>query len=206
MNAGYLLTDSGGFAGTPSVIGTDSVTEEFTASGGADPVDFDFVSNATAYQISLLFADSSLDTGNAAQGTVFGYYAGNQFTPLYTPVDSNSPSVSMPFDPAASGTSYGFYATVCYGASLCETYTTGEGNFGNDGGAAGWNHFALFQLASGSYVLGFEDTNNFGGEGFGDFNDIVVELKVASTPEPGTTAMMGLGLMAFAYFWRKGTR
>jgi hypothetical protein len=197
MNIGSLLTDSGGFAGTPSVLGGDSVTQQFTADGGADPTAFSFLNNATAYNIALLFAESSLDTGNAAHGTVFGTYTGTTFTPLYTPVDSSSPSSATPFDPTTAGNSYGFYATVCYEVGLCETYTSGNGNFGNVTDAAGWNHFALFELASGSYVIGFEDTNKFGLEGQGDFNDIVVELQTPdpiATPEPSTIAITGAGL------------
>jgi hypothetical protein len=184
MNIGDLLNDAGGFSGTPSVLGTDTAVSDLTAANGADPAAFDFLSTATAYNMSLLFADSSLDTGNAAQGTVFGYYIGNTFTALYTPLETNSPTGVTPFDPVASGNTNGFYATVCYGGGACETYTTGEGNFGNTSGAAAWNHFAVFELASGSYVIGFEDSKMFGGEGLGDFNDVVVELQVATSPEP----------------------
>jgi hypothetical protein len=196
MNIGSLLTNSGGFAGTPSALGGDTVTQELTAAGGDDPTAFSFLNTATAYKIAVLFAESSLDTGNAAHGTVFGTYTGSTFTPLYAPLDSSTPSAAAPFDPTTAGNSYGFYATVCYEVGLCETYTSGNGNFGNVSDAAGWNHFALFQLASGSYVIGFEDTNKFGSEGLGDFNDIVVELKTPdlSTPEPGTIAVTGAGL------------
>jgi hypothetical protein len=212
MNAGYLLTDTGGFTGTPSVLGTDTVAEDLTADGG-DPAAFNFMSTATAYNISLLFADSSLDTGNPAQGTVFGYYVGSTFTPLYTPTETTSPTDTIPFDAGISGTSYGFYATVCYGAGQCETYTTGNGNSGNASGAAGWNHFALFELESGSYVIALEDGKAFGGEGLGDFNDIVVELEdPRPAPEPGSSATIGVGLAALAliarrnYLVRSGTR
>jgi len=204
MSIGYLLTDSGGFAGTASVIGTDTVADDFIAAGGADPATFNFMSSATAYTISLLFSESNLDTGNAAQGTVFGYYVGSTLTPIYTPTQTNSPVNPLPFDPTTSGNTYGFYATVCYSAGVCETYTTGNGNSGNSTGAAAWNHFALFQLASGNYVLGFEDENAFGGEASGDYNDVVVELKVVNdpltAPEPGSIALMGLGLLGLSYY------
>lgn len=84
---------------------------------------------------------------------------------------------------------------MCYGVGACETYTTSDGNSGNVSGAAGWNHFALFELASGSYVIAFEDTNAFGGEGLGDFNDVIVELRVGDpVPEPATIAIMSVGL------------
>jgi hypothetical protein len=209
VNVGDLLTDSIGFAGTPSVIGSDTVTEEFTAAGGTDPTAFNFVSSATAYNIGLLFAESSLDTGNAAHGTVFGYYVGDTYTPLFTPTNTNSPAGSLPFDPTTAGNNYGFYATVCYSVNLCETYTTGSGNSGAVNGAAGWNHFAAFELASGSYVVAFEDTTQFGVEGLGDFNDVVVELHApTTTPEPGSVALMSIGVvfLGLAYFRRKAAR
>jgi hypothetical protein len=202
MNIGYVLTDTGGLAGTTPVLGTDTVTQDFTA-GGGDPTAFNFVSSATAYNIALRFADSSLDTGNAAQGTVFGYYIGDTYTPLFAPTGTTSPTGDIPFDPTTSGTSYGFYATVCYGAGQCETYTTGNGNSGNAPGAAGWNHFALFELASGSYVIAFEDTDNVGGEGLGDFNDVVVELQVVTSPEPGTIFFVAVGLTCLILWGRR---
>ncbi len=196
MNIGDVLSDSGGFAGTPSVLGSDSTTEDFIAAGGADPTAFSFMSSGTAYNIGLLFARSSLDTGNAIQGTVFGYYVGNTYTPLYTVSDTNSPTGTMMFDPTTAGNSYGFYATVCYGPGSCETYTTGNGNSGAVSGAAGWNHFALFELASGNYAMGFTAADAMTGENLGDFNDVVVEIQ--ATPEPGTIGIMALGLGFFA--------
>jgi hypothetical protein len=209
MNIGYVLTDSGGLAGTPPVLGSDTVTEDLTAAGGTDPTAFNFVSTNTAYTISLLFADSALNTGNAALGTTFGYYVGTTYTPIYTPTSTSTPIDSLPFDPTTSGNAYGFYATVCYAANTCETYTTGNGNSGNAGGASGWNHFALFELASGNYVVAFEDTDFYGGEAMGDYNDVVVELKNADAPapEPASIASMGLGLLALSfYLGRKATR
>jgi hypothetical protein len=192
MNVGNVLTDTGGLAGTPAVVGTDTVAADLTAANGADPIAFNFISSETAYDISLLFADSCLDTGNSSEGTVFGYYVGDTYTPLYAPKNTWSRTGTQTFDPTTSGNSYGFYATVCYAPGQCETYTTGNGNFGNVTGAAGWNHFALFQLASGSYAMGFEDSPSVSGENLGDFNDVVVEIQV--TPEPGTLAILGLGL------------
>jgi len=205
MNIGYVLTDSGGLAGTPSVLGGDTVAEDLTAAGGADPGAFNFVSSATAYNISLLFAQSSLDLGSATVGTVFGYYVGSTFTPVYVVSDTSSPLPSAAFDPTTSGNSYGFYATVCYGIGVCETYTTGNGNSGDVSGGAGWNHFALFQLASGNWVIGFTAADAVVGENIGDFNDVVVELQVA--PEPGTIVITGLGLAGLGlYVARKRNR
>jgi hypothetical protein len=162
------------------------------------------VSGGTPFDITLLFADSSLDTGNAAQGTVFGYYVGNTFTPVYTVGDTFAPTDTELEDPATLGNSYGFYVTVCYGGGFCETYTTGNGNTGNESGAAGWNHFALFQLASGNYAMGFTAADADVGEGLGDFNDVVVELQ--AIPEPGTIGTLALGLAGLALFARCSAR
>jgi hypothetical protein len=202
MNIGYALTDSGGLAGTPSVLGGETVAEELTAAGGADPERFSFLSDDTDYNISLLFADSSLDTGSAEIGTVFGYYVGSTFTPIWDVGRTDSPTGTEPFDPTTPGNSYGFYATVCYSLNDCETYTTGEGNSGNSSGG-GYNHFALFELNDGNYVIGFTGQNGSYGEGLGDFNDVVIELQ--AVPEPGTIAIAGLGL-AGMYFLRTRRR
>jgi hypothetical protein len=197
MNIGYVLGDTGGLQGTPAVLGSDSVGDQFTNADGTDPAAFNFVSSGIAFDITLLFADSSLDTGNAAQGTVFGYYVGNTFTPVYTVGDTFAPTDTQLEDPTTLGNSYGFYVTVCYGGGFCETYTTGNGNTGNESGAAGWNHFALFQLASGNYAMGFTATDADVGEGLGDYNDVVVELQ--AIPEPGTIGIVGLGLAGLSF-------
>ena len=129
-----------------------------------------------------------------------------------------------------AGTVYGYYATVCYAwtGTTCNasiTYTSGAGNFasGNfsggtndapavDLGALGWNHFALFQLASGEFALGFTDTPyalSTNVEGEGDFNDVVLGITGnaapggSSTPEPATMAIMGLGLAGLGILGRR---
>ncbi len=203
MNIGYVLTDTGGLAGTPSVLGEETVAEDFTTADGGDPERFSFLSDETGYNISLLFADSSLDTGSAATGTVFGYYVGSAFTPLWDVSPTGSPTGTEPFDPTTLGNDYGFYATVCYSPGDCETYTTGEGNSGDSNGGRAWNHFALFELDDGNYVIGFTGQNGFYGEGLGDFNDVVIELQ--AVPEPGTIAIAASGL-AGMYFVRSRRR
>jgi hypothetical protein len=203
MNIGYLLTDSGGLAAMPPVLGADSVSQDLTAPNGGDPTAFNFIRSAASYNISMLFADSSLDTGNAAQGTTFGYYSGSTFTPLWAVNKTNTPGAGQSFDPTGFGDSYGFYATVCYAVGSCETYTTGNGNWGNNSGGAGWNHFALFRLASGNYAIGFEDANGLWGEGLGDYNDVVIELSTVSTPEPGTVWFVVVGIVGLLSIRRR---
>jgi len=186
------------------------------------PLEFSFLSSATAYHIAILFADSGQDTGLAPSATVFGYYTGAFDGSLTLAAldcavasDTTGTPTTLETDDTLepNGYVYGFYATVCYQVTgtICTesvTYTSGAGNYsanmsaGNQFlGALGYNHFALFELASGVEVLGFEDypwgpgnTNNL--EGIGDFNDVVIELSPNNigVPEPCTTAPIGLGL------------
>ncbi len=214
-NIGYLLTDTGGYTGTTSVIGSDTVSEDFTGASGVDPTAFNFVSNATAYNITLLFAEASFNTGSdpgtpadGVVGSVFGYYTGATFTPIFDVGETFGPTGTQTFNQGVSGTNYGFYDYVCYTAvgSTCtsyEMYTTGNGDTGNQAFlGADWNHFAVFQLASGAYVIGFSGQNGMYGENIGDFKDTVVELSLVA-PEPGTIGFLGLGLACLGLLGRR---
>lgn len=201
-HGGYYGVTSGG-SGDPNTGGAAQTVNGMA--GMTTALAFNLTRNAVAYNIALLFADSSFDTGTAA-GTVFGTYTGSgsalTLTPLFNPAQNTS-GVPVNYGAFNATGTYGFYATVCYSAGNCETYTTGNGNFGTGTASGGqaWNHFALFQLASGNYVLGFEDANGMFTEGIGDFNDIVVAL--VATPEPGTIGIMGLGLAALGFIGRR---
>jgi hypothetical protein len=211
MNIGYGLTGTGGFASSILTMGETTTGATDLTNGLAD-VPFSFVRNAAAYNISLLYANSGLNTGHswlqgtAAVGSVIGYYVGSTFTPIYTVGQTTSVTGTQAFNPGGSGTVYGFYDTICYAVSagVCTdfaTYTTGGQTVGNDTGGSAWNHFALFQLASGSYVLGFTGQNGVFGEYHGDYQDTVIEISLA--PEPGTVAIMGLGLAALGLLGRR---
>jgi len=214
-------TAPGAVAGLP---GTDSVVPA---------LEFNFLSSQTAMAISLLFADSSQDTGTAPMGTTFGTYIvpnGGSIQTFQLGGSIGDTTTPTPFGNLASnffnnGTVYGFYATVCYASSgsTCTnsvTYTTGVGNYSTNIpagsgylGGLGWNHFAYFELANGEWALGFSDTPWALGtpnsvSGLGDFNDAIFGITGnapfgSSTPEPGTIAIMGLGLAGLGLIGRK---
>jgi len=212
-NIGYLLTDTGGFATTSisPILPGDSVTGDYVAgtSGATDPT-FTMVRTAAAENIALIFASGGMNGVNG--GTVqIGYYVGATQTVLYNSVtNTNSALAAMAFNPSGN---YGFYAIVCYpGTTQCETYFSGQANtgptFGNQTPGVPvtgdtWNHFALFQTANGNWVIGFTEQNGYYGENYGDFQDVVLEITSAATPEPGTIAIMGLGLAGLGLLGRK---
>lgn len=215
------VTAPGAVAGLP---GTDSVVPA---------LEFNFLSSQTAMAISLLFADSSQDTGTSPMGTTFGTYivpGGGNIATFQLGGSIGDTTTPTAFGNLASnffnnGTVYGFYATVCYASSGSNctnsvTYTTGVGNYSTNIpsgsgylGGLGWNHFAFFELANGEWALGFSDTPWALGtpnsvSGLGDFNDAIFGITGnaafgSAAPEPGTIAIMGLGLAGLGLIGRR---
>jgi len=230
MNIGYALTDSGGFAGTPAVLGANTVNQALLGAGGSDPSSFAFNPTPTDYNIELISATSQLNVGTG--GTVFGWYDVTNGVVTLHPLFGGGPvgNVTTPiaegsFQPTLDGsaTQYGFYATVCYNKPNCtaaneETYFTQSGmNTGalasTAGTAGSYNHFALFNLtgSADSYVVAFEDGESPSGpEADGDYNDIVIALLdpgvQVNTPEPGTMGVVGLGLLGLGLVSRRFKR
>lgn len=212
-NVGYLLTDTGAFS-TSTVghpLGSDTVATDYQNTDGSDPTSFNIVRTISAETITLLFASGGLDTGNTPSATgangaftQIGYYSGTSYTGsngtiLYNsvgPTPITTPGSAAAFN--ATGT-YGFFAVVCYAVNSCETYTT-NGNTGPY--SAAWDHFAAFQTAAGNWVIGFTAQNGLFGEMQGDFQDVVFEISSA-VPEPGTIAIMGLGLAGLGVLGRR---
>ncbi len=216
-----------------------ALTANDNTAGGGDPetaasgtsaspgLAFSMISNASAYNVAVLFADSSLNLPTAVVPTVFGYYYGSgvgiqlhQLGSISNNVTGAPASLASNVQFDSNGAVYGFYATACYlvvsgNCTGSVTYTSGAGNFSNNLpsgssflGSLGLQHFALFQLADGEYVLGFEDYPGvLGGggatEGIGDFNDVIIGITSAAVPEPGTIGIMGLGLAALGFLGRR---
>jgi hypothetical protein len=223
------------FTGTDSTVPGGNPAMSNGATSLTPSLEFSFLSNATAYAISMLYAAPSTQNSGAgnvgAPATIFGTYllVGSTFDPTVIDdgiaANTSGTATTLATNDVlyAATTVYGFYATVCYAwtGTTCNqsiTYTTGAGNFatgmaaGNpELGALGWNHFAVFELASGEEVLGFTDSpwapgSTFGTQGLGDYSDAVIGLVGsvgASAPEPGTIAIMGLGLAGLGLIGRR---
>ena len=89
--------------------------------------------------------------------------------------------------------SYGFYVT-----NSGNTWFSNTALDVNDGTH---QHFALFTTASDPNVYYIGVTDWFygnGGEGNGDYQDLVIQLNT-NAPEPATFALMGVGLLGLGY-------
>lgn len=186
---------------------------------------FSFIRQAASLQITLLYANSS--TNNNLE---FGIYdASSQATALsshdiiqqagITNVNSLIGTTYGITDPYAT---WGVYARTCdvnaaNGAcpgSNVVTYFSNVALNGVNGDtpAADVNHmhWALFEDGTNPsiYYLALEDFAIQSGtrnsiEGYGDYNDIILEIDTTGVPEPATLSIVGLALLGFGFVGRR---
>ncbi len=213
MNGGFVLTGTCGVSGDCNTnYGPLQYVSQNNGSGQPDaPTNITLSHTGTAPVVTLL--------GNFTGDTniTFGFYDLDlnpipTLFPIFGPGSlksdiGNSVSLTMP-----NNDQYGFYITrACYGAiaGCTNGYTTWFSNSSLDSTDAGHQHFAIFDSStSGIYYLAVEDWLPNMGEGYGDFNDILIELNSNSgasyesglsgavSPEPATFGLIGAGLAA----------
>lgn len=183
-NIGYYLTNSGFFSASTAGPGAipfwgGGYNSGLDSGGAADP-SFYF-KNPALYSTASFKLEIA---GNAAFNS-FGYYNKSDPGTLHTIFAGvDTPGVpDVNFSPTGD---YGFYIKV-----NGEFFTT------ENGGAPGFQHFAVFSEGS-SYWIGMEDFH--GGSDF-DYNDIIV--KITPVPEPATMLLLGSGLIGLAGYARR---
>jgi hypothetical protein len=233
-NAGDFLSASGGFATTVlgcSTCGVDYMAnggQMYTQSANSPNFAsaFSFISQTGVVSISLLYANSS--TNNNAE---FGLYdASNQSNALTNHevvqaagTDLNN-SIGHPYDVTNNYGTYGIYAVTCTvnaASGACPsgdtvTYYSDVSLNSLDGNTpradGGHMHWALFQSGTNAdvYFLALEDYALQGSqtrnsvEGYGDYNDIILELnttpgQLTQTPEPETLPIIVLSLAGLVW-------
>ncbi len=216
-NIGYFLTGTGGWA--PGLDPLSSQSPHLTApqwwssggtSTGADLSQIFQHDSTTQYQITVIL-------GNTSQLNTLGYYdaGGAPGVPLTTHQlftageFTTGLNTVLPFSP---GNFYGFYLSTPQGGG--NTFYSEARYNASAADEQNHQHFVVFQDTTASvqtFYIGVEDgvgKNNFqdGGEGYGDFNDLVFKLSAISnsqTPEPAAYILVGAGLASIGLLRRR---
>ncbi len=205
-NIGWCLAGGGGcsLANAPGTL-------PFFGNGNAAVDNIWFSTGGSALTVSLRGVFTS-QIAPSAGIDYFGYYLADSngapiagsTTPLFNA--GNPLSTASSFSLAAN-TNYGFYLENVQGqGSPNETqywfYLDSSQNTASNGTTLDpLQHFTIFD-AGGSLYLGMEDAWNSTSTNV-DYNDMIVQMTTDPTPEPGSTALAALGLVALGFFARR---
>lgn len=206
-NAGWCMV-GGGQCNIPNPPGSvpyltaGGVNGTYTTSSSSGPSSLYF-NGGGPVQPFLLTALTLPTNQNSDQ---FGWYTVQNGTPVLNPLLTGSGTINGPIQFMPTG-DYGFYLqTTAGGGPVTYTFfTQTQYDSATTGGTSdSLQHFALFDVNGGNdYYLAIEDTpvNLSPSRIDYDYNDLVIHIT--ATPEPGSFALLGLGVVGLAGIARR---